>query len=41
MLGHTGHIAGTREVIPHESYRPVYEARAILTVDSFVSAQRT
>lgn len=25
MLGHTGKILGTRELIPHESYRLVYE----------------
>ena len=25
MLGKPGHIAGTRELIPHESYRIVYE----------------
>ena len=25
MMGHPGHIAGTREVIPHESYRLIYE----------------
>ncbi|MDR0806265.1 MAG: type II toxin-antitoxin system RelE/ParE family toxin [Enterobacteriaceae bacterium] len=25
MLGHQGKIAGTRELIPHESYRLIYE----------------
>jgi len=25
MLGHVGRIPGTREVLPHESYRLVYE----------------
>ncbi len=25
MLGHVGKILGTRELIPHESYRLVYE----------------
>ena len=25
MLGHAGKIAGTRELIPHENYRLVYE----------------
>lgn len=25
MLGHAGKILGTRELIPHESYRVVYE----------------
>ena len=25
MLGHTGKIHGTRELIPHENYRLVYE----------------
>ena len=25
MLGHTGKILGTRELIPHENYRLVYE----------------
>ncbi|WP_149196654.1 type II toxin-antitoxin system RelE/ParE family toxin [Luteimonas suaedae] len=25
MLGHAGRILGTRELIPHESYRLVYE----------------
>jgi len=27
MLGRSGLIAGTRELIPHESYRMVYEIR--------------
>lgn len=26
MLGHSGIVPGTRELIPHESYRLVYEA---------------
>jgi plasmid stabilization system protein ParE len=25
LLGHTGQVPGTRELIPHESYRMVYE----------------
>ncbi len=25
MIGHTGEVAGTRELIPHTSYRMVYE----------------
>lgn len=25
MLGHAGRIPGTRELIPHEAYRLVYE----------------
>lgn len=28
MLGHAGKILGTRELIPHESYRLVYEIEA-------------
>lgn len=28
LLGRAGQIAGTRELIPHESYRLVYEVRA-------------
>lgn len=28
LLGRTGQIPGTRELIPHESYRLVYEVRA-------------
>lgn len=28
LLGRSGQIPGTRELIPHESYRLVYEVRA-------------
>ena len=28
MLGHTGEIAGTRELTPHRSYRLIYEVQA-------------
>ncbi|RRH86770.1 type II toxin-antitoxin system RelE/ParE family toxin [Variovorax beijingensis] len=28
LLGRAGQISGTRELIPHESYRLVYEVRA-------------
>jgi len=28
LLGRAGQIPGTRELIPHESYRVVYEVRA-------------
>ncbi|WP_420856699.1 type II toxin-antitoxin system RelE/ParE family toxin [Variovorax beijingensis] len=28
LLGRAGQIPGTRELIPHESYRLVYEVRA-------------
>jgi toxin ParE1/3/4 len=28
MLGHIGRVPGTRELIPHESYRLVYEVEA-------------
>jgi toxin ParE1/3/4 len=28
MLGHVGRVLGTRELIPHESYRLVYEFEA-------------
>lgn len=28
LMGRPGQIAGTRELIPHESYRLIYEARA-------------
>ncbi|GAA4403081.1 type II toxin-antitoxin system RelE/ParE family toxin [Quisquiliibacterium transsilvanicum] len=28
LMGRTGEIAGTRELIPHESYRLVYEVQA-------------
>lgn len=40
-LGHTGKIPGTRELIPHESYRLVYEiSQETIWVLALVSTAR-